>query len=324
MKCDPVLHVAVGVLRDERGRVLIARRHAHAHQGGLWEFPGGKIQPGEDIRAALRRELREELDIELGAARPLIRIPHAYADRRVLLDVWYSRDFSGVPWGREGQEVKWVAPEYLHDGDFPAANRPIIRAVRLPSLYAISGEPHAGVEVFQDQLEKVLAAGVRLVQFRAKALGEAAYRAAAERAVTLCRAHHAKLLLNAPSEWVAPAGAAGVHLTSQRLMALTHRPLGEGLWVAASCHTREEVVHAGAVGVDFIVIGPVLATPSHPGRPALGWDGLQVLTEAATVPAYALGGMSAGDRDTAFRHGAQGIAAISALWDSPPPLIDPD
>ncbi len=324
VKCDPVLHVAVGVLRDGRGRVLIARRPAHAHQGGLWEFPGGKIQPGEDIQAGLRRELREELDIELRAARPLIRIPYAYTDRTVLLDVWKSRDFAGTPWGREGQAVKWVAAEDLQVEDFPAANRPIIHAVRLPSVYAISDEPRAGVDAFLYQLEQVLAAGVRLVQFRAKTLDEAVYRAAAGRAATLCRAYQAWLLLNAPPQWVAPAGAAGVHLTTRRLMELTRRPLDAGLWVAASCHTGEEVAHACAIGVDFIVAGPVLTTASHPGAPTLGWEGLQVLTEAATVPVYALGGVSVGDRDMAFRHGAQGIAAISSLWNTHARVIDPD
>ena len=324
MKCDPVLHVAVGVLRDEHGRVLIARRPVHAHQGGLWEFPGGKIQPGEDVQAALRRELREELDIELRAARPLIRIPHAYTDRRVLLDVWNSHDFSGAPWGREGQVVKWVAAEALQVGDFPAANRSIIHAVRLPSLYAISDEPCAGVDAFLKQLQVVLATGVRLVQFRAKTLDQAVYRAVAGRAASLCRAYRARLLLNAPPEWVAPAGAAGVHLTARRLMELSRRPLDAGLWVAASCHTGEEVAHACAIGVDFIVAGPVLTTASHPGAPTLGWDGLRALTEAATVPVYALGGLSVGDRDMAFLHGAQGIAAISSLWSTPSQVIDPD
>ena len=323
MKCDPVLHVAVGVLRNDRGQVLIAKRPLHAHQGGLWEFPGGKIRPGEDVQAALRRELREELGIELRTARPLIRIPHVYAEHRVLLDVWHSRDYSGIPWGREGQTVKWEAPQALRAGDFPAANRPIIHAAGLPSVYAISDEPDTGIEAYLSQLERVLAAGIRLVQLRAKTLDAQTYRETARRAAALCRAHHAQLLLNAPPEWVAPAGAAGVHLTTRRLMALTRRPLDTGLWVAASCHSREEVVHACGIGVDFIVAGPVLATLSHPGAPTLGWVGLQGLTEAATVPVYALGGLSVGDLDTAFHCGAQGIAAISSLWNTPP-SVAPD
>lgn len=318
VKCDTVLHVAVGVLRDDRGRVLIARRHPNVPQGGLWEFPGGKIQPGEDARAALRRELREELGIELGASRPLIRIPHTYAERKVLLDVWYSRDFSGIPWGREGQPVKWVTPQALWSVNFPAANRPILHAVGLPPVYAVSDEPHAGVDAFLNQLQRVLAAGVRLVQLRAKTLDDRVYQETARRAAALCHVHGAQLLVNAPPEWVAPVGAAGVHLTARRLMDLTRRPLGAGLMVAASCHTLEEVVHACTIGVDFIVAGPVSATPSHPGAPTLGWAGLRTLTEAATVPVYALGGVTAGDLETAFRHGAQGIAAISSLWHTPP------
>lgn len=318
MKCDPVLHVAVGVLYDDRGQVLIARRHDHAHQGGLWEFPGGKVLPGEGVLTALRRELREELDIELGTARPLIRIPHAYTERRVLLDVWSSRNFAGTPWGREGQPVKWAAPQALWSQSFPAANRPILQAVCLPPVYAVSDEPQGGVEGFLGQLERVLAAGVRLVQLRARRLEQQAYRETARRAAALCTAHGAQLLINAPPEWVVSTGAAGVHLTSRRLMDLTQRPLGMESRVAASCHTLEEVAHACAIGVDFIVVGPVASTPSHPGARTLGWSGLRALTEAATVPVYALGGMSVEDLDTAYHHGAQGIAAISRLWSNPP------
>jgi 8-oxo-dGTP diphosphatase len=316
-KCDPVQHVAVGVLRNDRGEVLVARRHPRAHQGGLWEFPGGKVLPGEDVVAALRRELKEEVGVDLATARPLIRIHHAYADRHVLLDVWYSRAFAGTAWGREGQAVRWVAPEDLLPTDFPAANGPIIKAAQLPSLYAISDEPRTGVDALLSQMERVLAAGVRLIQLRAKSWDEPTYRAAAHHAASLCRNHHAKLLLNAPPHWVEPAGAAGVHLPSRHLMALNERPLGSRYWVAASCHTVEEVIHACRLGVDFLIAGPVQATASHPGTPMLGWEGLRTLTEVATVPVYALGGLGPADRDLAYRYGAQGVGAISSLWKSP-------
>lgn len=310
------IHVAVGVLRNARGDVLIARRPAHVHQGGYWEFPGGKVMPGETVKQALGRELREELGIELEAARPLIRIHHAYADSDVLLDVWQADTYIGQPRGREGQLIQWTAPNRLAPENFPAANRPIISAVRLPSYYVISDEPRDGTGAFLATLQDVLAAGNRLLQLRAKSLQDSQFRQLAQRALALCRSHDADLLLNALPHWVDELGAAGVHLPSQRLMALDERPLGHDKWVAASCHNAAEVAHACRIGVDFIVVAPVSATASHPGAAVHGWGGLQALTEQATVPVYALGGMTPQHVPSAYRHGAQGIAGISSLWRS--------
>ena len=124
------LHVAVGVITDDRGRVLISRRAEDSHQGGLWEFPGGKVEPGESLADALARELREELDIEVRRSEPLIEIRHDYSDKAVLLDVHVVRDFGGNPSGLENQPLAWVSSENLHDYQFPAANKPIISAVQ--------------------------------------------------------------------------------------------------------------------------------------------------------------------------------------------------
>ena len=123
------IHVAVAVIRNARNDILISRRHADSHQGGLWEFPGGKLKRGESLQQALERELREELGIEIGAIRPLLEIEHDYGDRRVLLDVWLVREFSGEVRGLEGQPLNWVAPTELANYAFPAANRPILEAI---------------------------------------------------------------------------------------------------------------------------------------------------------------------------------------------------
>ncbi len=122
----PVVHVAVGIIGNTAGAVLIARRPARAHQGGLWEFPGGKVEADESVEAALKRELREELDIELQGALPLLQVFHAYPDKTVLLDVWQAQDYYGEPQGREGQPIRWVMPMQLHGFAFPAADKPII------------------------------------------------------------------------------------------------------------------------------------------------------------------------------------------------------
>jgi 8-oxo-dGTP diphosphatase len=309
-----LVHVAAAAIVDARGDVLIAQRPAHVHQGGYWEFPGGKVEPGEDARAALGRELHEELGIDIVQARPLIRVAHDYPDKRVLLDVWRVDGFRGEPHGREGQPIAWVAPDALPARAFPAANLPIVTAVRLPDRYLVTGEPVYDRQRFLERLEQALERGVQLVQLRAKGLSEAALCALAQAALAPCRRHGARLLVNADPAVAERSGADGVHLSSARLMALRERPLPKRYWVAASCHDHRELRHASRIGVDFVVAGPVLPTTSHPGSPTLGWGGLRRLTEAAGVPVYALGGMKPEHLEQAWRHGAQGIAAISALW----------
>jgi len=308
------VHVAAAAIFDDQGRVLISQRPAHVHQGGLWEFPGGKLEPGETAANALRREIHEELGITVQAARPLIRIVHDYPDKAVLLDVWRVDDFAGKPAGCEGQAIEWVGVENLGDYPFPVANTPIIKAASLPDCYLITPEPGLGHSRFLGALEQVLARGISLVQLRARQLSTADYRALVPVVLHLCRQANARLLLNAEPALAAETGVDGVHLSSARLMGLSVRPLGAEYLVSASCHTQEEVLHAGALGLDFIVVSPVQQTASHPGAQLLGFGGLQCLTEQASLPVYALGGMRLSDMDAAFRHGAQGIAAISGLW----------
>lgn len=134
------IHVVAAALQDAQGRVLIARRPLGVHQGGLWEFPGGKLEPGEMPLRGLARELEEELGIRVLASRPLIRVHHDYGDRRVLLDVHRVTGFAGEPVGREGQPLAWRHPEDLDPGCFPAADGPIISALRLPPLYFITSD----------------------------------------------------------------------------------------------------------------------------------------------------------------------------------------
>ncbi len=302
------LHVVVAVIDNGKGEVLIAKRHAHLHQGGLWEFPGGKVEPGETVEAALARELREELSIALRQARPLIRIPHDYADRKVLLDVWLVSQFDGEPHGAEGQPILWVEKPRLGEYEFPAANGPIIRAAQLPPCYLITPEPGDG---FLPQLRRSLEAGISLLQLRSSNLDPGLVH----QAVELCERYGARLLLNADPGLLDDSGAAGIHLNSHRLMACSERPIGEDKLLAASCHTIQELQQAERIGVDFALLSPVKPTASHPGAQAMGWRAFQELAEQCTVPLYALGGMSPEDLAEAWRHGAQGIAAIRALWD---------
>ncbi len=313
------LHVAAAVVVDENGRILIARRPDHLHQGGLWEFPGGKIEPGETVPAALARELLEEVGIRVQMARPQIRIPYAYPDRRVLLDVWRVERFAGHAHGVEGQPVRWVEPDELPSYRFPAANLPIVTAARLPSAYLITPEPDlsAGFAPFLHALRSVLSRGIRLVQLRGKNLPKAALLALAQEVLVLCREVRGALLVNCDPAWVKelPEGC-GLHLTSSALHLQQHRPIGVEHWLAASCHTLEDVLQAQQIGVDFIVLSPIKSTASHPEGQPLGWDKLRAITEQAALPVYALGGMSQADLALSWAYGAQGIAAIRGIWEA--------
>ncbi|GMQ87021.1 MAG: Nudix family hydrolase [Gammaproteobacteria bacterium] len=309
------LHVAVAAIVSSQGQVLISQRPGHVHQGGLWEFPGGKLESGESVQDALQREIHEELGISIVNQRPLIRIPYRYPDRSVLLDVWKIDAFHGEPHGKEGQPIEWVAIDSLCDEHFPAANRSIIRALQLPSKYLITPEPTPPAEGFVEHLQACLDKGIRLVQLRAKKLDKDDYCVLARRVIGLCHEYGAKILLNTDAGLVQTLGADGVHLTSQRLQHTRERPLPQAYLVAASCHTLEELRVAQQAGADFAMLSPVLPTASHPDASPLGWPAFSQSVDLITIPVYALGGMAPAHCDTALAHGAQGIAAIRALWD---------
>ncbi len=309
------MHIAVGVLCNDRGEVLIAQRSKHRHQGGLWEFPGGKVEPGEDVQAALRRELREELGIAITAARPLIDVRYRYPDRSVRLDCWRVSGWEGTAHGREGQRIAWARPDALAARRFLPADRPIITAARLPPLYLVSPEPGPDLDTFLETLDARLAAGVRLFQLRCREMKPGPYRALVRESRALCERHGARLLLNSALGQGLAHEAHGLHLRSADLLALRQRPLGRDRLVAASCHNTAEIDQATRLGLDFIVLGPVLVTPTHPATHPLGWARFADLARGAGLPIYALGGLSPAHLSLAWNAGAQGVAAIRGLWD---------
>ncbi|WP_446808461.1 Nudix family hydrolase [Methylomonas sp. 2BW1-5-20] len=303
------LHVAVGVIRDGDGRILITQRAKHAHQGGLWEFPGGKLEAGEPVQQALARELAEEVGIQVQTATPLIKINHDYGDRHVLLDVWNVTAFTGQARGCEGQEMRWVKVEQLREFSFPVANVPIIAAAQLPHYYAIL-EGRSVAEAL-DNCRRILAADIKLVQFRVKSLPIADLQNLFEQVSQLCRQQQVSLLVNADLP-VDTANAQGLHLSSCALLTCNERPNGYS-WVAASCHNLDELKQAETLGLDFAVLAPVQPTASHLDATPLGWRTFAELLEQINLPVFALGGLGRHDLDRALAAGAQGIAGISTF-----------
>ncbi|MDH5571836.1 MAG: Nudix family hydrolase [Gammaproteobacteria bacterium] len=306
------IHVAAGVIYNRQGEVLITRRAKHVHQGGLWEFPGGKLEADEIVQQALARELEEELGIRVVASEALIRIHYDYPDKKVLLDVWRVSEYAGEAHGREGQPLQWVAPDQLYKFTFPDANLPVVNAACLPDQYLVTGAYTDEID-FISRLGNSLKRGIRLLQLRLKDIDKS-NTSLIEQAVNLCRQYNACVLLNTDVEHSMQFDLGGVHLNSMRLMKYQFRPVDKSKYLAASIHNMIELEQAHKIGVDFIVVSPVHKTLSHQDAIPIGWQGLYELTEASRCPVYALGGMTLEDIHQAKKHGAQGIAAISALW----------
>lgn len=307
------INVAVGVIFNLKGQVLISKRADDVHQGGLWEFPGGKLNQGENIVQGLKRELQEELGITVISASPLIQINHSYDDRRVFLDVWKVNQFSGEARGLERQPIRWVWPERLNQFCFPKADDSIITAIRLPEYYPILDNESSNLNRMEENLDQMIKKGIKLIRLRAKNLNDFEYEKLALRICRLCSERQAKVLLNPTPHLVVKANARGIHLNSKQLMGSTERPLDEKYWVAASCHNLKELKHAETVGVDFVVLSPVLWTPSHPKNLPLGWGRFKSMASLTNLPVFALGGMGLKLLNDAKLSGAQGIAGIRAF-----------
>jgi len=306
------IHVVAAAISDAEGRILIAKRPDHVHKGGLWEFPGGKLEMGESVEQGLARELDEELGIHPTATEPLICITHHYPECSIKLDIHRVTAFDGEVYGREGQPIRWLRPEEMQLDQFPEADRPVINALRFPDCYLITGADPKQPEQFLQRLDIALQAGVRLVQLRAHSLDAVAYRQLASAALSCCRRYGARLLLNRVDEMLKEAD--GLHLTSHWLMQLEHRPIAADKLLAASCHNLAELQQAEKMGVDFVLLSPVQPTTSHPETAPLGWDVFAEWVDQVNLPVFALGGMSRSDLTTVKRLGGQGIAAISEFW----------
>jgi len=307
------IDVAVGLIINPEQEVLLAQRHDHAHQGGLWEFPGGKRDPNESIEDALRRELEEEIGISVRNASPLIQIQHDYSDRAVKLHVFNIDSYDGIAHGSEGQAVRWQSLASLKSIAMPAANAAIVQAILLPDMHLITPEPE-NFEDFLKTLQRCLQSGIRLIQYRDKLADDAVYKQRLMAILKLTRAANAQVMVNHSLSMFQQMKVDGLHLTAEQLTSLDSRPVSDESLLSASCHNLEEIRCANKIGTDFIMLSPVLPTLSHPGARTLGWQNAQELIWHAQMPVYVLGGMNPDDIPQARRVGAQGIAGIRSVW----------
>jgi 8-oxo-dGTP diphosphatase len=306
-----VVDVAVGLIVKNR-QALLAKRAEHQHQGGRFEFPGGKVEAGELVTDALARELHEELGIYIHAPQFVQRLTYHYPEKTVRLHVYRIESFDGEPIGREGQPLHWVSLKALFDLSFPDANRPIVRAAQLPTRYSITSNlmmpEHEAIPAWlaEQAIEKETDAWVYV---RLPDVSSAIYQAAIQK-LSMLRPD-----LNLIAAWDAPESVntfiRGRHLTQSALLAKTQlvRHSEQDYWFAA-CHDEKSISHAVQLGVDAITLGAVLATPTHPEQEILGWERFAVLVTLSDVPVYALGGMRIKDLNEVRTHGGFGVAGI--------------
>jgi len=316
-----IVHVAVAVIMNEKNETCISLRHKDAHQGSLWEFPGGKVELGESVEQALIREIAEELNLIIELSRPLISVTHHYSDKTVCLHVCKVLAYKGHAFGVEGQQVRWIPVTQLLSYDFPAANLPIIKALQLPERYLITGS-FIDHNDFASKLESAINNGIKLVQLRLKNdslkfIAQA--QQLVEMASLLCKKSDVTLMLNLSKDFLGAIDLShiefdGFHVDSKTLMTLSQRETG--FLFSASCHCEEELLKAEELQADFAVLSPVQRTASHPEAEAMGWQQFSTMIENVSLPVFALGGLSENDIEKAWLSGAQGVAAISAFWEN--------
>jgi len=304
--------VAAAVITRADGSFLLGQRAPGTFYPGYWEFPGGKVEPGEDARTALIRELDEELGIQAHACWPWLMREHDYEHANVRLHFFEVPQYSGEIRDHVHSDLQWQRADALSVSPMLPANGPILKALRLPREMAITQAEQIGIDAQLAAADSALARGVRLIQMREPSLPPADREALARELLARCQDHGALLLINGDIALAERVGADGVHLTEAGLMASSARP--DLAWVGASCHSREALEQAAGLGLDYAVLGHVLPTPSHPDRPAIGWSAFTQLTRLLPMPVFAIGGMTHALMSDARAAGAHGIAAIRGSW----------
>jgi 8-oxo-dGTP diphosphatase len=306
---NAITDVAAAVI-ERPGEFLLAQRPGGKPYPGYWEFPGGKIEPGEDPRAALSRELKEELGIDMTAATPWITRVYAYTHATVRLHFFRVTGWTGEPQPLEDQAIKWQTVGAPDVSPMLPANAPVLQALALPAVMVVSDAQRRGIDGWIAALGERAAAERLIVQVREKGMEPQKLQHLLSRALARAEPLGSRVVVNSDNGRFPQCG--GVHLTAKALMAAGQRP--EGTLVGASCHDERDVAHAASIGVDYAVVGPVKETASHPGVKPLGWERFSALVRDRPMPAYAIGGLTREDLAEAKRRGAHGVALLSAAF----------
>jgi 8-oxo-dGTP diphosphatase len=307
-----ITDVAAAVIFRADGQYLLGQRGPGTFYPGYWEFPGGKVEPGETPHDAIVRELHEELGIEVTEATPWIVREHVYEHAHVRLHFFRVTQWRGELCDHVHSALVWQQPEAPTASPMLPANGPLFAALQLPNFYGITHAWQIGAQAQLAALDAALERGLKLVQLRENTLPEMQRESFVSAAVARCQQYGAQVLVNGDAQLVRAIGAAGIHLPAQQLMRLNQRPPFP--LVAASCHERRELEHAARLGLDFAVLGPLKPTATHPGDAGIGWESFARLVAGLPLPVYAIGGLSSADLPDALAAGAQGIAAIRAAW----------
>jgi len=301
-----VIEVAAAVIQRPDGAFLLAQRPAGKVYAGYWEFPGGKVEPGEPADQALARELHEELGIDIGPAYPWITRVFTYPHGTVRLQFFKVFAWKNQPHPREDQAIAWQDLGAPMAAPMLPANAPVLASLALPTEYAITNAGQYGIADMRARVERRLQQGLKLIQVREPDLADDERTLFTRQVLGLAHRHGCRVLVKAPFP-----GADGVHFTASQLMNLKERP--EGM-TAASCHTREELEHAMQLELDFVVLGPLKEKSTADKSPALGWERFRDLAAFSSIPIYAIGGLAKSDLEDAWRAGAHGLAMIRAAW----------
>ncbi len=310
------LQVVAGVIGDDRGQVLIAQRPRHKHHGGLWEFPGGKQEPGEPPHEALVRELQEELGVQVLRSVPFCLIREPRPDRSLALATRRVLAYGGVPNALEHEAIAWVLPQKLHEYDLAPADRRIASALAWPTHLAISPGPESFAPgEWPALIDRSIERGAGRIHLRGGEGRWSDHLGLAEMIANQVREARIPLAVHDDLGLAARLSAEVLHLSERAAQSITAELARQAApIVGLSVHADTDPDRLRALAPDYLLIGNVKVTQSHPGRAGLGWSGYRAIADHFDAPAYAIGGLGSIDGIDAFEHGALGVASISAFF----------